>query len=218
MRFLAQFISWIFLPLLMPVYGIATAMYIPSIEPDFFQQNTLFWMNPSFKLVVLAWFFIFSFLAPAMSLLILKMTNTISTIEVDDRSERATPIAISAIFCLILGLLFIVKAPNGMLPISIYALPWGGFISIMITLFLTRKDKVSLHALGVGMLFGFFVAYYSQQAQFYFEILIYAILVSGLVMSARVYLGKHTLKQVFVGFFVGFLSVSLTVFFFSFFR
>ena len=85
MRVLAHTISWLFLPLLMPIYAITTAMYIPSVETSFFQQDTLYWLNPNFKLVVLAWFAIFSFLAPGLSLLILRYSKSISNIEIDNR-------------------------------------------------------------------------------------------------------------------------------------
>lgn len=210
---LAHIVSWLFLPLLMPVYAIAVTMYIPSVEPSFYQKNTLYWLNPSFKLVVIAWFAIFSFIAPGLSLLILRYSNSISSIQVDRREERGAPITVTAMFCFILGVLFLLK-----LPISIlYALPWGGFAAIVIAGFINRRDKISLHALGAGMLFGFFVSYYSLQAEYFFEILVISTLVCGLVLSARVYLGKHTLQQVFAGFGLGFICIFLSVLFFSYF-
>lgn len=215
MRVLAHTVSWLFLPLLMPIYAITTAMYVPSFETSFYQQDTLYWLNPNFKLVVLAWFAIFSFLAPGLSLLILRYSKSISNIEIDKQEERSVPIVITAMFCFILGVLFLVKAPEDVLPASIYALPWGGFVAIVIAGIVNRKDKISLHAMGAGMLFGFFVAYYSQQAEYFFEILVVTVLVSGLVLSARVYLGKHSLRQVFYGFGLGFMCIFLSVLFFS---
>ena len=122
---------------------------------------------------------------------------------------------ITAMFCVILGVLFLVKAPDGVLPASIYALPWGGFTAIVVAGIVNRKDKISLHALGAGMLFGFFVSYYSLQAEYFFEILVAAVLVSGLVLSSRVYLGKHSLRQVFYGFGLGFICIFLSVYFFT---
>ena len=74
MRVLAHIISWLFLPLLMPIYAVAVALYIPSMEQNFFQEDTLYWLNPKFKLVVIAWFSIFSFFAPAFSLLIMNLS------------------------------------------------------------------------------------------------------------------------------------------------
>lgn len=191
----------------MPIYALIITMFFPSFEQSFFQENTLYWMNPSHKFAVLAMFFIFSFLAPAITLLMLLKTKTISTIEIDNQNERSIPLAISAIYCLVLALFLTFKAPDNILPASIYALPWGGFFGISIAGFINRYTKISLHGIGVGMFVGYLIAYFHLQIEFYFEIIIFAILISGLVMSARLILKKHTLKQVFLGFLLGFLSV-----------
>lgn len=215
MKLVANIISWVFLPLLMPIYAVAVALYIPSMEESYIQENTLYFLNPNFKIVVVLWFTIFSLLAPGLSLLAMRLSKNISTIEIDNRKERSMPITMTAIFCLILGVLFLVKAPGGILPTSIYALPWGGFVAITAAGIINRKTKISLHAIGAGMALGFFVAYYSQQAAYFFEIIVSSVLVCGLVMSARLYLGKHTLKQVFMGCLLGFISVFSSVIVFS---
>ncbi|TNE56113.1 MAG: phosphatase PAP2 family protein [Bacteroidetes bacterium] len=207
MKVIAQIISWIFIPLIMPIYALMVVMYVPSFESSFFQYNTLYWMHPNFKLLVLSMFAIFCFLAPGISLIMLRRSKAISSIEMDDRQERNIPIIISALYCLVLGVLLWVKTPNQMIPVAIYALPWGGFLGISIAGIINRFDKISLHALGAGMMFGFFISYYYYQAEYYFEILIFATLVCGLVMSARLYLKKHTMKQVISGFLLGFVSL-----------
>lgn len=212
MKIAAQIISWIFIPLLMPIYALMVAMYIPSVESSFYQENTLFWMHPTYKLLILGMFFIFSFLAPGVSLYMLKKNNAISNIEVDNRRERGVPIIISAVYCLLLGVLLWVKAPDRVVPSAVYALPWGGFLGIALAGIINRYEKISLHGTGAGMLFGFFTAYYHFQAEYYFEILVVAILVCGLVLSSRVYLGKHTLRQVLMGFGLGFICVFSVVF------
>lgn len=217
MKVLAQLISWIFIPLLMPIYALLIAMYIPSFESNYFQGNTLYWMPPSYKLLVLSMFFIFSFLAPGISLLMLKKSKAISSIEVDEQDERGVPIIISALYCLLLAILIWVKTPERMVPISIYALPWGGFIGISIAGLINRYDKISLHGLGAGMFLGFFIAYYQEQFAFFFEIIVIATVICGLILSARVYLEKHTLKQVFLGFSLGFVCVFSVLKLFAFF-
>lgn len=218
MRILSHIISWVFLPLLMPIYAISIAMFIPSMEMSFFQENTLFWLSPNYKMLILLWFITFSFMAPGILLLILKLSNSISTIEMDDKNERGIPITITAIFCFILGVLFLTKAPDNMLPPSIYAMPWGGFVAIVIAGIINRKDKISLHAIGAGMLMGFIIAYYVNQAEFYFEIIVFGVIVSGLVMSARLYLRKHTLKQVIKGFSLGFFCIFMSIILFTYFK
>jgi membrane-associated phospholipid phosphatase len=215
MKIFAQLISWVFIPLLMPIYGLLVAMYVPSVEQNFFQENTLFWMQPGHKIAVLLMFLIFSFLAPAISLVMLQRSNTISTIELDKRKERTIPIFLTAIYALILSVFLLVKAPDDLLPKIIYFLPWGGFVSIVVSGIITQFDKISIHGLGCGMLYAFFIYYYNTQVEYYFEIIIITTIIVGLVMSSRLYLQKHTLKQVLNGFMVGFLCMFLTITFLS---
>ncbi len=215
MKFLANLISWIFLPLFMPVYALLLTMYIPSLEEGFFQNNTIYLLDPRLKLALLGIFFLFSFLAPAISLVILKRNNKISNLEIDNRSERSIPILVTAIYSAILAWFLMVKTPSGILPPSVYLLPAGGTVAILLVLLITRFDKISLHALGVGMLMGFLIAYFQTQAQFQLWILLLATVVSGVIMFARLYLEKHNLRQCLMGYFLGLIVIYLTIHFFS---
>ena len=214
MKIAAQTISWVFLPLFMPIYGLLIAMYIPSLEESFFQEETMYWLAPFQKVLILSMYFVFSVLVPGISLLIMRNRNQISTIEMDDKSERKIPIVITAIYCAFLGIILLVRAPNGVLPDAIYALPWGGFVSIVLAGFITKYDKISLHALGAGMLFGFLVAYYQTQFEFSIWPIITSAVVSGLVMSSRMYLQKHNLFQSISGFLLGGIVMFLIIFIF----
>ena len=211
MKFLSNLISWIFLPLFMPVYALLLTMYIPSLEEGSFQNKTIYLLDPRLKLALLGIFFLFSFLAPAISLVILKRNNKISNLEIDNRSERFIPILITAIYSAVLAWFLIAKTPEGILPAAIYLLPAGGTVAILLVLFITRFDKISLHALGVGMLMGFLIAYFQTQAQFQLGILFLSTIISGVVMSARLYLGKHNLRQCLMGYFLGMLVIYLTI-------
>ena len=211
MKFLSNLISWIFLPLFMPVYTLLLTMYIPSLEEGSFQNKTIYLLDPQLKLALLGIFFLFSFLAPAISLVILKRNNKISNLEIDNRSERFIPILINAIYSAVLAWFLMVKTPSGILPPAIYLLPAGGTFAILLVLVITRFDKISLHALGVGMLMGFLIAYFQTQAQFQLGILFLATIVSGVVMSARLFLGKHNLRQCLMGYFLGMLVIYLTI-------
>ena len=211
MKFLSNLISWIFLPLFMPVYALLETMYIPSLEEGSFQNKTIYLLDPRLKLALLGIFFLFSFLAPAISLVILKRNNKISNLEIDNRSERFIPILITAIYSAVLAWFLMVKTPSGILPPAIYLLPAGGTVAILLVLVITRFDKISLHALGVGMLMGFLIAYFQTQAQFQLGILFLATIVGGVVMSARLFLGKHNLRQCLMGYFLGMLVIYLTI-------
>ena len=78
MKIAAQTISWVFLPLFMPIYGLLIAMYIPSLEESFFQEETMYWLAPFQKVLILSMYFVFSVLVPGISLLIMRNRNQIS--------------------------------------------------------------------------------------------------------------------------------------------
>ena len=63
--------------------------------------------------------------------------------------------------------------------------------------------KVSLHAGGMGIMSGFLIAYAVEMQGISDVDYPLAIIASGLVMSARVYLEKHTLLEVVIGWFTG---------------
>jgi membrane-associated phospholipid phosphatase len=211
MEIASRIISWLFLPLLMPIYALLATMYVPSQQAGFFQHDNLFAMPPGYKYFVLLWFIFFAVLAPGFSLVLLKRGQRISNIHLDRREERLIPILITALFCLLLGITLIYKAPNGVLARAVYALPWGGFFSILLAGLITRYEKISLHALGAGMLFGFLVAYFRTQSTFVFPVLLLSALIGGLVLAARMYLGKHTLRQSLSGYVLGAIVMFTTV-------
>jgi membrane-associated phospholipid phosphatase len=215
MKLLAQIVSWVFLPILMPIYALLITMYIPSMEDGFYQDKTIYFLHPSLKLAVLGMFALFSFFAPAISLVLLKRSNLISNLEIDNQNERSIPILITALYCGVLAWFLIAKTPKGMLPLSIPLLPIGAFIAILTTAIINRFDKISLHALGIGMFFGFLIAYYQSQVLFPLFIVIISALLSGLILSSRMYLGKHTLKQSLMGYALGFIVLYIAIHFFA---
>ncbi len=224
MRTASQIISWVFLPLFMPVYALLIAMYLPSESESAMQtQQSLFHINDAVlasgqtfdvKLYILAVYMIFSVLAPGFSLLMFKRQKRIASVELDTREERGFPIAVTVIYCAMLGLFIWFQVPRDNYPSAIFALPWAGVLASSIAGIINRYEKISLHAMGAGMLFGFLVAYFNTQLVFNFDVIILAVLVGGMVMSARMYLEKHNLRESVSGYLLGFLTVFLVLTFF----
>lgn len=216
MKIASQIISWVFLPLFMPIYGLLITLYVQSMEASIFQEENMYWLPPQAKWIILALYFIFVVVVPGVSLLIMRRKKQITTIEMDDKNERFVPMVITAIYCAFLGIFLQIKAPNNVFPSAIYSLPWGGFIAILLAGLINRKEKISLHAMGGGMLFGYLVAYYMKQQEFFLLPIVASALIAGIIMAARMYLGKHTLFQSISGFFLGFFCVFLMVTFYPF--
>jgi membrane-associated phospholipid phosphatase len=86
-----------------------------------------------------------------------------------------------------------------------YGLCLSGAIIISIFTIVNNYFKVSLHATGVGIFTGFLLAYFSEQIFFNIWILALAFIISGIVLSSRLFLEKHTPKELIVGYVFSFL-------------
>lgn len=199
MKILSEIISWVFLPLLMPIYALLIAFYSPSNQDYLFNEDSLFFMNEQAKVAVLYMFIIFSVIAPGLSFLFLHKKKIITTIDMENKRERSIPMLIMLAYCLVLYFLFVIKAPGNILPKYIYALPLSGVFVTASYGIVNRWMKISLHAGGAGILTGFLFAYAWGNSEYQFWILIFPILASGLTLMARLFLHKHTPKEVYTG-------------------
>ncbi len=195
---LSHFFSWVFLPLLMPTYGLLLTLYLPS-EPLVLDKNAMFYLPPELKTQVLTLFFIFSALAPGLSFFALHKRQVISTIDMENQKERNIPLIIMFAYCMVLFLMFIYKAPNNVLPKYFYALPLSGGLVTALFMLINRWIKISMHAGGAGILVGFLFAFYKEQLHFEFWIILAAIIASGLTIASRLYLNKHRPIEVYTG-------------------
>lgn len=199
MKLLSHLLSWVFLPLFMPLYGLLLAMYVPSSPESLVDNESLFLMIEQNKWVVLFLFFVFSIVLPGLSFVFLRSMNIITTIDMENKRERLIPMLIMLSFCLVLFFLLLIRAQNNMLPKYIYALPLAGvFVTASYTL-INRWIKISLHAGGAGILTGFIIAYSLDQVMFEFWTIIFVILASGLTIMARLFLRKHSPLEVYTG-------------------
>jgi membrane-associated phospholipid phosphatase len=211
MRVASKVISWIFLPLLAPVYAIAIAMYVFNLENYFsyYQENCLYVLPDKAKEVLMYLFAAFSFFAPALTVLFLQTRGSVSSVMMEKRTERIIPSIMVVLFGISLLAILLYKVPvtlNGSK--FLFGLALGSLISVIVCTLLTFRWKVSLHATGMGILTGFLFVYYSQMLVFPIWILVLAFLASGIVMSARMYLKLHSLSQLLVGYTIGFVGVA----------
>jgi hypothetical protein len=213
MRIAAHLISWVFLPIFMPFYGLLAALYIPSNQDYFFNQESLYFLSDEIKSAVLYMFFVLTVMAPAVSFMLLHRFGIITTIDMEKREERAIPMFLLLVYGIMLYVLLLVKA-GSFLPKYALALPLSGICVTISFMFINRLMKVSSHAGGAGILSGFLLAYLSAQQTYFFWLLPIVLLISGLTLSARLYLHKHLPKEVYTGWFVAFvLTIAICYFY-----
>ncbi len=198
----AHVISWLLVPLLMPVYGIILIfnLSILSLSPA------------TTKLVFTLIVFGINFIFPLLMVLLLKKMKLIDDIGLNGRKERLIPYIIS-IVCLG-GTAWLLW--NKGVPMWVAMFYAGGALAALINMIVNFKWKISAHAAGIAGI----VAMLIQITKDGFPMpgmtlwIAGAILLAGLLGSARVWLGRHSLMQVLAGSAVGFICVwGLSLFF-----
>ena len=199
MKYLAHFFSWVFLPLLMPSYGILISLFVPAYSTNI-EMTSLYFAPIESKWALFTIFFLFSVVAPGVSFILLHRFKVISTIDIERQGERSLPLVIMLVYSLVLFFLLVYKSGAGTLPRYFYALPLSGVAVTSIFLLINRWIKISLHGAGAGILLGFLIIFTRAQDAFSIWWVLSALLAAGLTMAARLYLQKHTSLEVYTGF------------------
>lgn len=192
---LANILSWVFVPLLMPVYGMLLI----------FSLSFLTYAPFSTKLVFTLIVFGANFVVPMLLVIMLKKLGIINDIGLNGRKERLIPYIITIVCLAGTGFFLYMK----MAPIWVAMFYGGGALAGLINMLVNLKWKISAHAAGiagvVAMLIQVIKAGPSADGMVWW--IAGAIVTAGLLGSARIWLGRHTLMQVLAGSAVGFLSV-----------
>ncbi|NDB36469.1 MAG: hypothetical protein EB023_14265 [Flavobacteriia bacterium] len=207
---LSQLISWVFLPLLMPIYGILLLMFVPFDEIQS-TQIPAFALPLNIKWIVVALFAMFSFVAPGLSFLLLFRMKVISTIDIENRRERFYPLIITLMYSVMLYWLLLQSDPDRFLPSYFSRLALSAVWVTVLFMAITKVYKVSMHTGGAGIFTGFLYAFFQQVHNPSIWWLCFALLVSGGVFAARWYLNKHTAGQLLLGYFLAFTITVFTV-------
>ena len=189
MRF-SKMLSFVFHPVLMPTYAILLLLYFSKVFSQFMpiEQKT--------HLINLT--LIFTLLLPLLGVFLLKKLKIVSSIYMENQKERKWPllIAISSYYLLFRMFEFLHIHP------IIIKLVLGAMLILFLAVIISNFWKISLHMLGIGGVFGAFLAFqYLFGGKLFLIILL--LLCSGLVAYARINENAHTLKQVYLGFLVG---------------
>lgn len=191
----SHLLSWVLVPLLMPVYGIMLA----------FGLSILSFTSPGTRLVFTAVVAAFNILIPALVVLVLKHFGVVKDVGLNGQRERFIPYLV-CIACLVGTAIFMAHKGAPMWLVMFF---FGGAVTGLIEVVVNVWWKISAHAAGiagiVALLVHLFMDEYIDPTT---EVwLMVAIGLAGLLGSARIWLGRHTLGQVLAGYVVGFCSV-----------
>lgn len=191
----SHFLSWIFVPLIMPVFGILFIFRLSVLDviPAGLQTAVTF--------VILG----INFVAPMLLILLLKLLGVVNDVGLNGRKERAIPYVITAV-CYGCSAWFV--ASRGA-PVWVAMFFCGGVVASLINLAINFKWKISAHAAAIAGLVALLIRLQRDvavESQLFVWLLI-TVGCAGLLGSARLWLKRHTIWQVLAGYVVGFCSV-----------
>jgi len=207
MKQTANFISYLFHPLFVPLYGLAILMYLPSTPKSFLVIDSLYYSPEEIKYVLLFLFGIFGVIAPGVSLLLFKYNNTITSLHLEKQEERRMPIFMMSIYMAVLFYFLAFQVPAYTIPKVVPGIALGASVGIFVTGLVNQYIKISLHMLGMGMFTGALYGYFKEQLLFPDWVLPIVFLTSGIVASSRLALGAHNYKELFLGYMLGFFAI-----------
>jgi membrane-associated phospholipid phosphatase len=191
---LAKFISVIFHPLLMPTYGFILIFCTKNYISTFLILRS--------KIVIIGITFLFTFIFPAINAMILLKMGRIRSLEMDSTKERLIPYGTTVLYYL--ALLYLFYQTNFLFIFKLVLL--GATATIILTLLINTKWKISAHTAGIGGVAGAVLGML-YRLQIDVELIFFiVILIAGIVGYARLRLNAHTPAQVYSGFLLGFLT------------
>jgi hypothetical protein len=188
---LANVISWVLHPMLMPTY----ALLLIFNHDAFF----VLLLPEKLKLILAGLIVANTLLIPLIFIWMMKRRGIISSYQLPERGERTFPFVVTALFYFATWFMM----QNLGLPGVYYIFVLGGAALIVIAAIINLYWKISIHALGIGGLTGGFLALNYRMLLDSTMLILLMIFVSGLVGYARLKLNTHNQSQVYVGYAVG---------------
>jgi len=191
---IAKIITYVIQPLLMPTLVFSTLLFYVEDVPNFS------WVN---KWRILGLVFITTCLIPIMTMVVFKLSKVIKDFHMKERRERYLPFLFVSLFYLIVSFMFRQQEwVNPLMEVTFLTIT----TVVIITNGITFKYKISAHAAGVFGWLGFILAYsqLNRSPSVLLEPLLLAVILSGLVSWARLYLNAHSPKEVLAGAILGF--------------
>lgn len=197
----AAVLSYIFHPIFIPLYAVWFIAYVhPSYLSGFSNGLRLRTI-----LIVLqnAVFY------PLFCVLLLKGVGFISSLFLRTQKDRIIPYIASGIFFF---WTFTVYKQETYFPTILPSFMLGVFLASSGALLANIYFKISMHAIGVGGLVGLFIVITGTNTMLMTWPLSAALLIAGLVCSARLLISDHTAKDIYSGLAIGLLAQFIAAF------
>jgi len=191
----AGMISVLLHPMLIPTYAL-----ILFLNLNYFIS---FQYAPDIKFYLVLFVFIMTFIIPASLMLMLKKLKVIESFQMNRQQERMLPLALMAVIYYITY--YSLKSTGILMVYNLFLL--GITVITLFTLVINFYTKISLHMIAMGGLAGAILGLlllYPFDLRWVFYLII---LLTGITGYARLTVSNHTLRQVYNGFMLGFVTM-----------
>lgn len=201
-RVLANFVSYIFHPLFIPSLVMAFLLYVHPYAFAGFDERM--------KMLRLLSVIVSTVLLPAFSIFLLWKLDFIRTIFLRTQKERIIPYAIALIFYFWVWYVFNNLSDS---PPAAKQFLLGVFLAVCGAWMANIWFKVSMHGIGVGGMLAFFLLQSFASPSVGGVYLSIAVVIAGMVCTARFIVGGHTRWEVYAGLAIGMLAQVVAIFF-----
>ncbi|MTI19943.1 hypothetical protein E1176_02815 [Fulvivirga sp. RKSG066] len=202
---LANILSYLFHPLLMATYlVIIMFVFTPTLLQPVSSENFI---------PVLTVIFLLTFMVPIISVMMLKLTKSISSMKLEVREERVMPFFFIAVYYGLTTYMFAYKIRmSDVLVVSFAAMS----VVILVVALASIKYKISAHAAGAWGVAGLLMAMHLKfPGSYLMWPLAGCFLLAGAISSARLALNSHSPGEVAYGAFVGFAISFISIYIFT---
>ena len=198
LHILSQACSIVLYPMLMPLYGML--LFFTSTQ-------TLLPLLPTAYIVIgIVGTMVLTLVIPIILLLYMWRKGYIDSLHMHDSKQRTTPY-IYTLICYCFWAYFLHATLQ--LPIFMLLVAIGAIVALLIVTIINHWWKISAHLTGIGGLLGGICSFALNYSILPIYLIIIVLLLSLLLMYARLYLNAHTPLQVVCGFLLGLTCTSI---------
>jgi len=195
----ANFLSTVLSPLLMPTYGVFLVLWV----------SVLCLLPYGTRVAVLLICMGITCILPLIFLSVLRHFKLVKNLHVDIREQRFIPYLFTVLcYAVAAYYLYYCHSPQWFVMFMV-----GSAITVLLMALINLKWKISAHMAGIGGVVALLYQLHVQGLSAFdlLWLLCFVIIVAGALGSARLALRRHGMWQVLAGAVLGFLCVSLTM-------
>ena len=194
-RFIAKIISYVFHPLFIPVY---ISWFLVSQQPHLFASFT-----PTEKVITIIRFAVFYTFFPLVTVLLARGLGFLDSIFLRTQRERIIPYIACGVYYFFM---WYVLRNQPQFTREVVILSMAIWIASSLGLIANIYMKISMHAMSVGVMATFILLLAAGRGSGFGLFVSIALLITGLVCTARFIVSDHTQKEVYIGLLVGVVS------------